>query len=188
MDSELAGRGLTVSESIKETYGREDGNDKSRPLSYTEIFEQACPKYMAMGMTYDQFWNGPNEMCAAVRKAYKLRREMENEKAWIQGLYVYDAICAVAPVLIPFSKAKKPEPYAREPFDFYGTAQETSSVERKEQRSDNKAKAVMEVFMTGINKRFEEQKQIADSKRIAEEKQAAELKRPDTNEISNKEV
>ena len=42
-------------------------------------------------MSLEQYWDGPPSLAITYRKAYKLKREIENEQAWLQGLYVYDA-------------------------------------------------------------------------------------------------
>lgn len=51
----------------------------------------ACPQYMAMGMSYAQFWDEPSVLAIDFRKAFRLKREIENEQAWLQGMYIYNA-------------------------------------------------------------------------------------------------
>ena len=41
----------------------------------TETFEKACPEYIAMGMTYEQFWYGESSMVIPYRKAFQIRQE-----------------------------------------------------------------------------------------------------------------
>jgi hypothetical protein len=48
-----------------------------------------------MGMSYEQYWEQSPYLVVAYRKAYRLRRETENEQAWLQGLYVFDAFAVV---------------------------------------------------------------------------------------------
>lgn len=69
---------------------------------------------MAMGMTADEYWNGDYSMLKYYRKANEIKLEMENQRLWLQGMYVYDAICCCVPVLRAFSKEKKPIPYPKE--------------------------------------------------------------------------
>ena len=54
------------------------------PQTYTEIFEEACPQYMAMGMSYTEFWDGPPFLVVVYRKAFRIKREIENEQAWLK--------------------------------------------------------------------------------------------------------
>ena len=44
-----------------------------------------------MGMSYEQYWEQSPYLTVAYRKAYRIKRETENEQAWLQGLYVFDA-------------------------------------------------------------------------------------------------
>lgn len=113
---------------------------------------------MAMGMTYDQFWDGDVFMAPMFRKAYEIRLDMENLAQWKQGLYIYDAICAVAPILRAFSKAKRPLPYPKEPYDMNTKASEMRQEEREKKQFD-KNKAKMETFMLAFNKQFTEKQQ-----------------------------
>ena len=43
-------------------------------------------------MTYEQFWDESPCLAVAFRKAFRLKRELDNESAWLQGFYFYDAI------------------------------------------------------------------------------------------------
>ena len=72
--------------------------------SYTEQFEEQCPYYLSIGMTYEQFWDGDCWMVKSYREAHKLRNKRDNEQAWLIGRYVYDAVCAASPLLHAFAK------------------------------------------------------------------------------------
>lgn len=54
-------------------------------------------------------------------KAFEIKekREAKNKKwtIWEQGLYIYEALCNVSPILRAFSKAKKPLPYPTKPYN-----------------------------------------------------------------------
>ena len=72
---------------------------------------------MSIGMTYDEFWHGDVTMVRAYRKAQEFRDRRKNQEMWIQGMYVYEAILDVAPILHAFAKkGTKPEPYSKEPY------------------------------------------------------------------------
>lgn len=68
-----------------------------------------------MGMSSDEYWNGDAQACVAYRKAYKEKLEMQDAMLWRQGLYVYHALCAVAPFFNSI-KPRKPEDYIEKPF------------------------------------------------------------------------
>lgn len=128
---------------------------RGRELKYTKVFEEQCPYYLSIGMTYEQYWD---QDCTAVifyRKAHELRLEEENFKLWLQGRYVYDAICCVAPILRAMSKARKPLEYHERPFTLQ-TAYSEMRKKQAEEESDRKARAQMETFAERFNRKFRE--------------------------------
>ena len=71
-----------------------------------------------MGMTYEQYWDEPPYLAVAYRKAYRLKREIANEQAWLQGLYVYDAFAVCMANAFSKRGAKK-EKYLERPIDIF---------------------------------------------------------------------
>ena len=69
-----------------------------------------------MGMSADEYWNGDAEACVAYRKAYRERLKFEDMMLWRQGMYVYHALCKVAPALNAI-KPREPLEYIK-PFGF----------------------------------------------------------------------
>lgn len=110
---------------------------ESAPLEkpFTKVFEKAFPFYLALGMSYEDFWSKDSCMVIAYREADKIRRTERNYEAWLQGAYVYEAIVAVAPVLIPFAKNPKPSPYLKEPYPL--SKEEAEEKREEEGKSDN---------------------------------------------------
>lgn len=73
---------------------------------------------MSIGMSYDEFWNGDVALVGAYRKAQEIRDRRQNQVLWLQGMYVYEALCNASP-LFRFTMKKgtiKPEPYPKEPY------------------------------------------------------------------------
>ena len=109
-------------------------------------------------MTYDQFWNQDVELVKAYREADKIKRDLKNQDMWMQGAYYYEALLDAAPVL-RFSLSKKPPkpiPYRDQPIDIHtGARKQEEKPLSVEEKSDKKAKAMMEMFMVSINKKFE---------------------------------
>lgn len=133
--------------------------ERSAPLfAYTEKFNEVFPYYLAIGMTYEQFWEMDCDLVKAYQKAAKIRRDMANQSAWLQGMYFYDALCCVAPAFNAF-KPKKPTKYRSQPYEFEFQAEKkhpkTKEAIAKQEMQDNKAKAMMEIFAVSFNKRFE---------------------------------
>lgn len=79
--------------------------------------------YLAMGMTYSQFWDERPQLAVAYRKAYRLKREMDNENAWLHGMYVYDAFAVVMANAFSKRGAKKYD-YIEKPFDLFPLSDE----------------------------------------------------------------
>lgn len=120
-------------------------------LAYTTKFYEVFPYYLAIGMTYEQFWEQDCELVKYYNKAAKIKRDMENQQAWLQGAYVYEAIGNLVPVLgFNMKKGAKATPYRSEPFPL-----SKEKVEEKQQKQQDKAKTYMEMFMIMNNKRFE---------------------------------
>lgn len=67
-------------------------------------------------MSLDEFWHGEPHDAVYYRKAAELKSKQVNETAWINGLYIYIAICKASPLFNPFAKAgTKPAPYLGKP-------------------------------------------------------------------------
>ena len=105
-------------------------------------------------MSYEQFWEQDVELVRFYREAWRLKREMRNQELWLQGAYVYEAIMDAAPALHAFAKkGTKALPYRSEPFELYTKKPEAEKT-TQEQKADSKAKAIMEMWMVNINRKF----------------------------------
>lgn len=105
-------------------------------FTYSEKFESQCPLYMAIGMTYDEFWEGAADLVIAYRKADILRQKRKNADAWLQGRYLYDALCTVVPALRGLSK-EPVEPYLEEPYPFTKEDVEEFQRRKMEEQANN---------------------------------------------------
>lgn len=99
-----------------ELVGLPPDDPPERP-SYTKLFWDAYPAYIAMGMPSDEYWDGDAECCAAYRKARDEKLKFEDAMLWRQGLYFYHALCSVAPYFNSL-RPRKPQDYVKEPFGF----------------------------------------------------------------------
>ena len=98
-----------------------DGDDlsesePSEPKSLGELFREVFPYYIAMGMTYDEFWYGDPTLARDYRKAQDIRLHQEEWARHRQGEYFMAALLAIAPVIKPFVKDPKPGNYPEEPW------------------------------------------------------------------------
>ncbi len=85
-------------------------------LTDTEKFYNIFPYYLSIGMTSEMFWHDDCMLAKYYREAHKLKLEHENRYAWLQGKYMYDALCLASPMLHAFSKNPKPIPYHELPY------------------------------------------------------------------------
>ena len=134
----------------------EGGENKSRSpfLTYTEQFYEVFPYYLSIGMTYEQFWDGDPHLAKYYRQADEMRIERKNQELWLQGLYVYEALCDVAPILQAMAKkGTKARPYPEQPYSIT-EKQRRKEIEEKERAIAMKGKRFMEQFMRATNKEF----------------------------------
>ena len=94
-------------------------------------------------MTYEQFWEQSPYLAVAYRKAFKLKREIANEQAWLQGLYVYDAFAVCMANAFAKRGAKK-ENYLEKPVDIFPLTD--AEKERREQEERDKMQKAMEAI------------------------------------------
>lgn len=89
--------------------------------TYSEIFDECFPFYLAIGMSYAEYWEGDASLARYFRKAYKIKQEQDNNNAWLQGLYFYDAIStALHNAMRGISKSKPPaKDYAKQPYELF---------------------------------------------------------------------
>ena len=130
--------------------GSGEGSNTRSATSSRELFAEVFPAYLAMGMSYNEFYREDHELVIAYRKAYEKKRRQDNEDMWRQGLYVYQAIARVAPLLIPFNKNPKAEPYLDKPIPMF----EEDAENEKDSAVANKGLAYMQAMMISINKKF----------------------------------
>lgn len=96
-----------------------------------------------MGMSYSQFWDEPPYLAVAFRRAYRLKRELDNENAWLQGIYFYDAVAVALQNAFSKRGAKK-EKYLERPIDIFPLTEVEKKLREEEERK--KMQAAMEAM------------------------------------------
>ena len=144
-----------VSGSLSAPEGSE--RDSSLPsITYTERFYEQFPYYLAIGMTPEQYWDGDPALAKYYRQADELKLERLNQQLWLQGMYVYEAICDASPILRAFAKkGTKPHPYTDKPYPLTNKQRKQDTVAKEKAVSD-KGKRFMEAFMKLNNSKFKE--------------------------------
>lgn len=124
--------------------------------SFSEIFETVLPFYIAIGMPQNEFWNGDVTLVKAYRKAYEYKKQEWNVQAYLHGLYVYDALLRVSPILQAFAKkGTKPMEYRDSPIEILTSPQQEKAKEVNKSR--DLQMRMVEKFKK-INRHFQEKK------------------------------
>jgi len=106
-------------------------------------------------MTAEQYWDDDSTLVRYYRKADEMQIERRNQELWLQGRYIYDALCAVAPIFNSNSKkGTKSHKYLEEP---YAVTEKLAKAKEEEQakKTYEKGKRLMERLSAGMNKKFE---------------------------------
>ena len=127
-----------------------DGEITSPPKTFTEFFEEVFPAYLAMGMTWTQFWMDEPELAIAYRKAEAIKKRRKNEELWLEGMYMAEALRATVGNM--FSKGQK-YPYPAEPFPITATEQQERR-ERAEKARMERMKAAFIARSLQMNTKF----------------------------------
>lgn len=93
-----------------------------------------------MGMSYEQYWEGDPRLAVAYREAYRLRREMDNEQAWLQGFYMHYGFSVSLANAFSKRGAKK-ETYIEQPIDIFPLTEEEKK--RREEKETRKMQEAM---------------------------------------------
>lgn len=72
---------------------------------------------MLRGMSYEEYWYGDVWAIEAFRQKDELEQQRRNSEMWLQGMYFYEALGDVAPILQAFAKrGTRAKPYAKKPY------------------------------------------------------------------------
>ncbi len=112
----------------------------------TEIFEESFPFYLAIGMSYAEYWEGDPKLTQYYRRAYQIRQEEINNNAWLQGMYVYDAISTALHNALRGKNSKARE-YAKQPYEFNKKEKTEQEKIKEVEVEQEKAAAWMESFV-----------------------------------------
>lgn len=115
----------------------------------TEIFEECFPFYIAIGMSFAEYWEGDPKLAQYYRKAYRIKQEETNNNAWLQGMYIYDAVStALHNALRGMGKNKPPaKDYAKQPYELFNKVKSEAEKAKEVEIEQEKAAAWMENFV-----------------------------------------
>ena len=122
--------------------------------SFAETFEECFPFYLAIGMSSAEYWEGDPSLTRYFRKAYKIKQDENNTNAWLQGVYIYDAVSTALYNALRGKNSKAAE-YAKQPYNL-GNKEKSELEKAKEVELEQEKAAVwMENFVKINQKRAE---------------------------------
>lgn len=134
-------------------------------LSYSEKFEELCGYYLSLGMTYEEYWEGDPAMTRYYRDKYRCEMDQRNTELWLMGVYIYEALMDVAPLLNLFDKHRKALPYRTEPYPLTKTAEEKRK-DREEKQKMKNGLDLMNAWMTNANAKFKKKQEQTDERKV----------------------
>lgn len=92
---------------------------------------------MSIGMTYDDFWRDDPTKAKMYRRADLINKKNIKWQLYEEGVYTYEALCKVSPVLHAFAKnGTKPLPFSDKPYNIEKLDEENAK--RKKQDESEK--------------------------------------------------
>lgn len=112
----------------------------------SEIFDECFPFYLAIGMSYAEYWTGDSSLVRYYRKAYQIKQDEINNNAWLQGMYIYDAVSTALHNALRGKNTRVRE-YAKQPYDFKHREKTEAEKAKEVEIEQQKAAAWMENFV-----------------------------------------
>lgn len=109
---------------------------------------------MAIGMSYDEFWNQDPYLAVYYREMHEFKRDEENQKQWWQGLYTYIAISTALSNIHLDGKKHKINQYLQEPLRIRPKTEEELEADR--QRAIKRTVMQLDAFMAAFNESHKE--------------------------------
>lgn len=123
------------------------------------MFDENCPYYLAIGMSYDEFWHDNPYKAVSYRKAFEIKQEMKKYETWELGAYFYESLANTSVLFRDFAKnGSKPKPYPEKP---YGVKEREKTPEELAEEAENerlRAKIHFDILFKQMAKRFKENK------------------------------
>lgn len=139
----------------------DNGIDKTgeSPYPIGDWLDKLCSYYMALGVSFDEFWYGDYTRFKYISEANKLKKEAINEQLWLQGLYIDYALSTQFENfgMGLAGKHGKPKRYLEKPIELFPKTEEEKQREDEEER-----KKLIEFFNSLIAQQERRKKEKAD--------------------------
>lgn len=139
--------------------------------NYSEIFEEVCPYYMSIGVSYEEFWYGDFAICKYAREAEKLRKKKTNQEMWWNTIYMFRALLDASPAFHDFGDGKKTKIKfsIEEPFPM--TAKEAEEAEQKKQEKEREEFLARMIAITQDHNKSMKEKLLQEQTENEQEKE-----------------
>lgn len=108
------------------------------------------PHCLAIGVPYNLFWHLTPKKIEAFKKAYELKRKIDDEKAYIQGIYTLKALeVSLSHLAAGFANKKSDAKYFDEPL-LSGKNNNGELSEEEKQRQREAFVAMLETMKTNF--------------------------------------
>ena len=99
---------------------------KNKLTNLTDWLEKLCDYYMAMGVSFDEFWYGDYCRLKFYERAYFNRLKKRDYDMWLEGAYVYQAVSVA--LAKSFGGDRQAE-YPKQPFGYEKPEEQMSQEE-----------------------------------------------------------
>lgn len=120
-----------------------ENNADASTNDYRKVMNEWFPYYLALGMTYEQYWHGDPYLTVYYQKAKKMKFDYDNQMAWINGMYIYDAVSAIVFNTWCRKEGEQCRNYTDKPYEFDEAKQE----EELKKEAEVQAEAWMRNFV-----------------------------------------
>lgn len=98
--------------------------------SLEEQLDDLCIYYMGIGVPYEEFWYGDYCKLKYYEKVFLQKRKLENENAWINGMYEYSAVSTALSNGFR-KKGTQAIDYLKEPLDLFPKTEQEIEMEKQ---------------------------------------------------------
>lgn len=119
-----------------------------------------------MGMTLEQFWDGSPYLVLTYRKAFKIKKELDNEMAWLTGLYFYGAL-SVSLYNVFKEHGQKRKNYLEKPLDIFPLT--PAEKKRREHEEMLKTQKTLEQMMAAQKARKKKSEAKSPKKEVSDD-------------------
>ena len=110
----------------------EEPSENDSPTPIGDVLDKLCPYFMAMGMSYHEFWHGDYTQWKFWEEKHQRRLKEENEMLWLQGAYFFNAISTALANAFR-ERGKPPSSYLEEPIRITPMTEEEREAEQQKQ-------------------------------------------------------